>query len=38
MTTISLYKHVNFGEVILIVGDCHNVNWDIKNGIQMKWN
>ncbi|CAD8113383.1 unnamed protein product [Paramecium primaurelia] len=38
MSSISIQKHVNYGEVILIVGDCHLVQWNVQNGIQMEWN
>ncbi|CAD8127477.1 unnamed protein product [Paramecium sonneborni] len=38
MSSISIQRHVNFGEVILIVGDCHLVQWNVQNGIQMEWN
>ncbi|CAD8127799.1 unnamed protein product [Paramecium sonneborni] len=38
MSCISVQKHVNYGEVILIVGDCHKIQWNILNGIQMQWN
>ncbi|CAD8127939.1 unnamed protein product [Paramecium sonneborni] len=35
---ISVQKHVNYGEVILIVGDCHKIQWNVSHGIQMQWN
>ncbi|CAD8192971.1 unnamed protein product [Paramecium octaurelia] len=38
MSSISIQRHVNYGEVILIVGDCHLVQWNVQNGIQMEWN
>ncbi|CAK92209.1 unnamed protein product (macronuclear) [Paramecium tetraurelia] len=38
MSCISVQKHVNYGEVILIVGDCHKIQWNVQNGIQMQWN
>ncbi|CAD8212135.1 unnamed protein product [Paramecium pentaurelia] len=38
MISISIQRHVNYGEVILIVGDCHQVQWNVQNGIQMEWN
>lgn len=37
MISVRLHKHVDFGNVILLISDCHAVSWELGKAFEMVW-